>query len=57
MYTPMASGVWSLFHDTENTYGEHSAPESGEAPALASTVMVLLSTSVLSDASSTFDQM
>ena len=50
MYRPIASGVWSLCHDVENTYGEHSSPESGEAPALVSTAMVLLSTSGLSDA-------
>ena len=57
MYRPMACGVWSLFHEVENTVGEHNSPAICEGPALAMTRKVLESTIGLSEASSTFDQM
>ena len=52
----MACGVWSLFHEVENTVGEHSSPATCDGPALAMTRKVLESTIGLSEASSTFDQ-
>jgi hypothetical protein len=56
MYMPTACGVWSLFHELENTYGEHSSPASCEGPAFAVIRKVLESTADFSEASRTFDQ-
>ena len=57
MYSPIAFGVWSFCQEVEKKNGEHSSPAICEGPALALIRKVCKSTTGLSEASSTFDQM